>query len=132
MCIRDRNEIHSYNLILFNSLNMITSIVNDDMITFFEIYERFDMLNIFDSKHEKDLSNKLTTIGNNIIDLIYTMESIGENISNELSDLKYVTEESTRVLEEQLTSINSSIDTNNLLTTIQTYQMYKVNKNTKR
>ena len=90
------------------------------------------MLNIFDSKHEKDLSNKLTTIGNNIIDLIYTMESIGENISNELSDLKYVTEESTRVLEEQLTSINSSIDTNNLLTTIQTYQMYKVNKNTKR
>ena len=127
-----KNEIHSYNLILFNSLNMITSIVNDDMITFFEIYERFDMLNIFDSKHEKDLSNKLTTIGNNIIDLIYTMESIGENISNELSDLKYVTEESTRVLEEQLTSINSSIDTNNLLTTIQTYQMYKVNKNTKR
>jgi len=127
-----KNEIHSYNLILFNSLNMITSIVNDDMITFFEIYERFDMLNIFDSKHEKDLSNKLTTMGDNLKNLIYTMESIGENISNELSDLKYVTEESTRVLGEQLTSINSSIDTNNLLTTIQTYQMYKVNKNTKR
>ena len=32
-----KDDIHSYNLILFNSLNMIVSLVEDDMITFYEI-----------------------------------------------------------------------------------------------
>ena len=43
-----KDEIHTYNLILFNSLNMIVSLVEDDMITFYEIHEMFDSLNIFD------------------------------------------------------------------------------------
>jgi len=34
-------------------------------------------------------------------------------------------------LSRELQGINSSIDTNNLLTGIQTYQTYKINKNTK-
>jgi hypothetical protein len=48
-----KGEIHTYNLILFNSLNMIVSLVEDDMITFYEIHEMFDTINMFDSKHEK-------------------------------------------------------------------------------
>ena len=34
-------------------------------------------------------------------------------------------------LTRELQSIDSSLQTNNLLTGIQTYQMYKINKNTK-
>ena len=37
---------------------MIVSLVEDEMITFYEIHEQFDTLNMFDSKHEKDISQK--------------------------------------------------------------------------
>ena len=37
-----KNQIHTYELLLFHSLNMITSVVEDDLITFYEIYESFD------------------------------------------------------------------------------------------
>jgi hypothetical protein len=126
-----KDEIHTYNLILFNSLNMIVSLVEDDMITFYEIHEMFDTLNIFDSQHEKNVSQKLTNIGDGLKSLMYEIRDMANQLSNSLTNLSYVTEESNRQLNEQLSAIDSSIQTNNLLTGIQTYQMYKVNKNTK-
>jgi len=126
-----KDEIHNYNLVLFNSLNMIVSLVEDDMITFYEIYEMFDTLNMFDSKHEKDVSQRLTNIGDGLESLMYEIRDMGSQISNSIGELSYVTEESNRQLTEQLKEIDSSVQTNNLLTGIQTYQMYKINKNTK-
>ena len=126
-----KDDIHSYNLILFNSLNMIVSLVEDDMITFYEIHEMFDTLNMFDSKHEKDVSQKLTNIGDGLESLMYEIRDMGNKISNSIDELSYVTEQSTRMLNNSLGEINSSLDTNNLLTMIQTYQTYKINKNTK-
>ena len=42
-----------------------------------------------------------------------------------------MTEESNRQLQDQLSEIDSTLQVGNLLNLIQTYQMYKVNKNTK-
>ena len=126
-----KGDIHSYNLILFNSLNMIVSLVEDEMITFYEIHEQFDTLNMFDSKHEKDISQKLSNIGDGLKNLIYEIRDMSDSINNSIGELSYVTEESNRELTKQLSEINSSLGVNNLLTGIQTYQMYKINKNTK-
>lgn len=126
-----KDEIHTYNLILFNSLNMVVSLVEDDMITFYEIHEMFDSVNIFDSKHEKDVSQKLSNIGDGLQVLMYEIRDIGNKIVNSIEELSYVTEESTRMLNNSLGEINSTLDTNNLLTMIQTYQTYKINQNTK-
>ena len=126
-----KDEIHTYNLLLFNSLNMIVSLVEDDMITFYEIYEMFDSLNMFDSKHEKDVSQRLTNIGDGLENLMCEIRDMGNQISDSIGELSYVTEESNRQLTENLSEIDSSVKTNNLLTTIQTYQTYKINKNTK-
>ena len=126
-----KGDIHSYNLILFNSLNMIVSLVEDEMITFYEIHEQFDTLNMFDSKHEKDISQKLSNIGDDLKNLIYEIRDMSYSINNSIGELSYVTEESNRELTKQLSEINSSLGVNNLLTGIQTYQMYKINKNTK-
>lgn len=125
------NEIHIYKLILFNSLNMIVSLVEDDVITFYQIHESFDKLNMFNSNWENEVSNKLTDIGDGLNDLMYEIENMGNKIVNEIGHLSYVTEQSNKVLSNQLQEIDSSITTNNLLTGIQTYQMYKINKNTK-
>jgi len=123
-----KDDVHSYNLILFNSLNMIVSLVEDDMITFYEIHEMFDNLNIFDSKHEKDVSQKLNNIGDGLKDLMYSIEEMGRNIESQMGELSYVTEQSNQQLENQLQSIDSSIKTNTLLTGINSYQTYKLRK----
>lgn len=123
-----KDEIHTYNLILFNSLNMIVSLVEDDMITFYEIYEMFDTLNMFDSKHEKDISQKLTNIGDGLESLMYEIRDMGNQISNSIDELSYITEESNKQLNEQLSEIDSTLKVGNLINTINTYQNYKTNR----
>ena len=44
-----REQIESYELLLFHSLNMIASLINGDQLTFYKIYVSFDKLNIFNS-----------------------------------------------------------------------------------
>jgi hypothetical protein len=130
-----KNQIHTYEVVLFHSLNMITSIVEDDLITVNEIYEEFDKLKIFKSDHEKEVSQKLSDIGDGLINLMYSINSMERNIVSGLNNLSYITQDGFSDLNNSLTreleSIGSSIETNNLLTGIQTYQMYKINKNTK-
>ena len=126
-----KDEIHTYNLILFNSLNMIVSLVEDDMITFYEIHEMFDTINMFDSKHEKDVSQRLTNIGDGLESLMYEIRDMGNQISNSIDELSYVTEESNQQLNEQLSEIDSTMKAGNLINAINAYQTYKINKNTK-
>lgn len=131
-----KNQIHTYELLVFHSISMITSLVESDLITFYEIYESFDQLGVFNSNWENEVSNKLTDIGDGIKDLLYSINRMELNIVNSLETLTYVTEDSFNELNSsissQLSSIDSSINFNNLLTGIQTYQMYKINQNTKR
>jgi hypothetical protein len=123
-----KDEIHTYNQVLFNSLNMIVLLVKDDMVTFYEIHEMFDTLNMFDSKHEKDVSQKLSNIGDGLKDLMYEIRSMSDEISNSIQELSYVTEESNREISYQLSEIDSSINVGNLINTINAYQNYKNNR----
>ena len=131
-----KNQIHTYELLVFHSISMITSLVESDLITFYEIYECFDQLGVFNSNWENEVSNKLTDIGDGIKDLMYSIYKMENKIVNSIDNLTYTTQESfmdlTNSVEKQLSSIDSSIKFNNLLTGIQTYQMYKINQNTKR
>ena len=67
---------------------------------------------------------------------MYSIYHMEQSIVNSLDNLSYVTQDSFQDLrnsmDSQLSSIDSSIQCNNLLTGIQTYQMYKINQNTKR
>lgn len=131
-----KNQIHTYELLVFHSINMVTSLVDGDLITFYEIYECFDQLGVFNSNWENEVSNKLNDIGSGIRDLMYSIYQMENKIVNSIDNLSYTTQESFRDLtfsvEKQLSSIDSTIKFNNLLTGIQTYQMYRINQNTKR
>jgi len=123
-----KDEIHTYNLVLFNSLNMVVSLIEDDMITFYEIHEMFDTLNMFDSKHEKDVSQKLTNIGVGLKHLMIEIRKMSDQISESIGELSYVTEESNKQLTNQLSEIDSTMKVGNLISTINTYQNYKTNR----
>jgi hypothetical protein len=131
-----KNQIHTYELLVFHSINMITSLIDSDLITFYEIYECFDQLGVFNSNWENEVSDKLTNIGDGIRDLMYSIYQMENKIVNSIDNLTYVTQDSFKDLNisvnKQLSSIDSSIKFNNLLTGIQTYQMYRINQNTNR
>jgi hypothetical protein len=126
-----KQEIHTYNIILLNSLHMINSLVEDDMITFYEIHERFDKLNMFTSNWENQVTEKLEQVNVNLIDLMKELRDVGNGIVSSIEYLSFVTEESTRQITSKMEEIDSTLQVGNLLNLIQTYQMYKVNKNTK-
>lgn len=138
-----KNQIHTYNVLLFHSISMITSLTKEeqDLITFYEIYEHFDKLKIFQSNHEKEVSKDLKQLNlktsqviDKLGDIMYRINSFENSMINSLDELSYTTQNGFDSLKgsisSELKSINSSINVNNLLTGIQTYQMYKINKNT--
>ena len=126
-----KNQIHTYELLVFHSINMISSLVDSDLITFYEIYECFDQLGVFNSNWENEVSNKLTNIGDGIRELMYSIYQMETKIVASIYNLTYTTQDSfielNNSVNNQLSSINSSIKFNNLLTGIQTYQMYRIN-----
>jgi hypothetical protein len=130
-----KNQIHTYELLVFHSINMISALISEDLITFYEIYESFDKIGIYNSNWENEVSDKLSTIGSKLDDLLFSIYEMENRIVSEIGYLNYVTQESFSDLNNSVTanlkSINSSIDVNNLFTAINTYQLYKINKQTK-
>jgi hypothetical protein len=128
-----RNQIHAYEQLVFHSISMVSALLTDDMITFFEIYEALDKLGIFNSNWQNEVSAKLDRIGNELNSLLVAIYQMENSIVSELSNLTYTTSESfsslQSAMETQLSGIKSSISVNNLLNGIQSYQLYRLNQN---
>jgi hypothetical protein len=128
-----RNQIHAYEQLVFHSISMMSALLTDDMITFFEIYEALDKLGIFNSNWQNEVSAKLDRIGNELNSLLVAIYQMENSIVSELSNLTYTTSESfsslQSAMETQLSGIKSSISVNNLLNGIQSYQLYRLNQN---
>ena len=125
---------------------MIVSLIDEDLITFYRIYEVFDNLNIFDSKWEKDLLNKLNSVNKNITLLNQNVSLVNENLNfieksvnetkeviyQEFNKLSYDINNLNDSVSEKLLKVNSQLSYNNLLTTVNTYQLYTLNKKSSR
>ena len=131
-------EIYRYNIVLLNSLNMLVSLIEGEQLIFYELYEKFDKLNIFNTNWENEVSGKLTSIINGIEKLNYSLQDLmfeikvmGKQIEESLNDLTKIQGESVKKLELKLGEIDSTLKVGNLISVINTYQTYKINKNTK-
>lgn len=130
-----KEQIHSYELLIFHSFNMVTSLIEEDMFTFYEIYESFDKLGIFNSNHENEVSERLRNIEGGVYELMKSIQGMEERIVSELGYMSYMNQINNSGLinsvQNQLESIGSSLKFNNLLTSINTYQSFRVNQNTR-
>jgi hypothetical protein len=92
-------------------------------------------LNIFNSNWENEVSDKLTDIGDGLSGLMKSVDKMERNIVNGLNQLNYTNQEGfddlNKSVTRELSSIKSAVRFNNLLTGISTYQLYKINKQTK-
>ena len=148
-----KNQIDTFNLLNYNSLIIIISLVEGDLITFNEIYLTFDKLNIFNSNWENQVSEKLNNIDSKLDEVIYSINKMELSIVNEILGMSIMNQvqmnrlnknvkEGNMMIDENLSRLNSSLSSNlksidstlkvgNLISTINTYQNYKINKNTK-
>lgn len=126
-----KNTIHSYEVLLINSISMVCFLIEDDLINFYTIYEKLDKLNVYNSNYENEMLTKLTKIEGKLDDVIYSIDEMNNSLVMELGMLSMEIENSTNILSNHLKEIESSIDVNTFITGIGTYQMYQINKNTK-
>ena len=132
---------------------MIISLVEKDLITFNEIYLTFDKLNIFNSNWENEVSNKLVNIDSKLDDLIFSINKMETSITNEILKMSIMSQinmnrlnksvsHGNMMMNESLKGLNSSLSSNlksigskmnlnNVLTGINTCQLYTLNKNTR-
>lgn len=95
---------------------MINSLIKNDKVTYFSIYNVFEENGVFLSKGEKIMienTNKLLDQLNKLNSSMNTLISLTLTIS------------------EKLSSINRNLKINNLLTGINTYQLHSINKKLK-
>ena len=134
-----RKGIDNYQSLLIHSLNMVISLKEKQMITYYELYETFDSLGVFNSNWENEVSGKLSSIDSKLSDVISSIKEVvlsirnmEDSITSSLDELTYSTKSSFEQLNTSVTSelklIRSGIEWNNLLTGIQTYQTYKLRK----
>jgi len=124
--------------IIFGLIEMIRSVIYNDRIRFYEIYEKFDKLRIFNSQYQNDVINSLSSINQNLIDLnskidnlTNTIEMMSDQILSSIDELKFEVSYLNDNISGQLQGISSKLDVNNLLNMVQTYQLYRINSNTK-
>lgn len=92
-------------------LEMLKSYLDNDLITFYLIYNKFEEMGLFLSKGEKLIIKGLHDINNNLDNLITNIDFLVDRVSE---------------IGLSMNEINTNINFANLLTTINTYQLYKI------
>ena len=137
---------------------MYQGLVSNKMGLFMKVYIELEGLGIFNTFFEENVMNNLNMMNKQLEHLNLTLKEVSDGMSktnnylkllnNNMYDLKLSLDETNLNLmdisssiqdgnsllregNEFLDGINSGVGLNNILTGIQTYQMYKINKNTK-
>ena len=113
----------------YNSLSflMLNYLLEDEKLKFFDYYNLFEKLGVFDSTWQKKIYNKLSSIDNNLYQINENLKILNDNIKDVAIEIDELKEN----INSKLSDIKSSSDFNNIISSIQLYQLYKINKQTK-
>jgi hypothetical protein len=117
------NQIKTMEYYRDMAVAMVIFYLNDKKIRYFEIFEAFEKLGVFDSTWQKNVLSKLDNIEVRLAQISNQLTELNQNFISLI--------ESSENIVSELQEINSSIMTNNLLQTITAYQTWMINKNTK-
>lgn len=153
--INDKNKLKLF----YNSFHiMYQSLVSKKMGVYMKIYVELETIGIFTTFFESTVMDNLNVINKHLDNLNSTLKNVSSQLSQvnnylqllnssmyklnlsvdetnlNLNDISSSIQNGNNLLEKSndlLDGINSGVGLNNLLTGIQTYQMYKINNNTK-
>jgi hypothetical protein len=141
--LKSLNEgVKNYEKLYVNSLIMINSLLEDELINFYTLYEFFDEVGVFDTQWEKTMLNSQQQILRNTEITNQYLSSLSKQISQMESNITQSVDKLMKSNREmflnlnssivsRLNSINSNLVVNNVLTGIQTYQLYKISSGSK-
>jgi len=107
--------------------NLLNCLIKSDPVNSKKIILRLEDLGILKTKFERDLLNSLDTISNQLSQLNKNIISITETLTDHLQSI----ENKLETQSDQLSEISGQLTYNNLISTINTYQVWKINRNTK-
>ena len=87
----------------------------------------FDSQNIWESKWESEVKQQLNDVNKNLVDVLKSIEIMESNIVSGLSEIQI----NQTTIQNQLDSVNSKLDVQTMWSIVNTYQLYKINQNTK-
>lgn len=114
----------------YNSLSflMLNYLIEDEKLKYFEYYNLFEKLGVFDSTWQNKIYNKLSSIDNSLSKINENLKILNDNIKDVAVEINGLKES----LNSKLSDIKSSADVDNIISSIQLYQLYKINKQTKK
>ena len=68
---------------------MINSLIDNDLIKFYEIYEVFDSLGVFDSQWEKNLIDSIKDMNQGLSQVISDINTLNQNITSGFESLSF-------------------------------------------
>jgi hypothetical protein len=126
------NEIKLFETLIFHSVNMVTSLINNDMFSFYEIYESLDKLGIFNSNWEKEIHENILGINYQLSSVNENLRNLNNNIINTLNQLSYIQQKSNQRLVDsvnhQLNEIGSNTRFNNHMIEKQIKNLDEINR----
>lgn len=140
----------------YNSFHiMYQSVVSGKLGVYMKIYIELETLGIFNTYFEQNVVNNLEMMNKKLDGLNHTLNSVSNEISKtnnylhllntrmyelklsvdetnlNLNDISLSIQDGNKILESGMKNIDSTLQVGNLINLIQTYQVYKINKNTK-
>jgi len=98
---------------------MVLFYLSDNKISYFEIYQAFDKLGVFDSSWQKNLMSKMTNIEADLNNISYDLNRINSNFEQLINRSEKISNE--------LHAIKSSVQTGNMIQVISAYQLWRLN-----
>ena len=83
---------------------MIICLKTNDKVTFYEIYQTLDSLNIFDTQWQKDVSKQLSDVSRGLSSLMSSVDNLNRSITKELKTLTYTTNENFKTLNTSISN----------------------------
>lgn len=116
-----QSELAVFAKMQYNAIHMLNALLDDDMISFYEIYELFDRLQVWQSNYENLALSRLKSIDNNISNLRGAIEELTSEMISSLSEVTAHLEIQNSTLE----NIEGGLAASNLLTAVNTYQFHR-------
>jgi hypothetical protein len=101
--------------------------INGDKVKSFQLYNILDDIGVFQNKFQRDLIKNLSNINESLIKMNQSLINGFESITSSLNNIS----NTLNSISDGVSKINDKVDIGNFISMISTYQLYKINKNTK-
>lgn len=111
----------------YNLMNVFVDAIKTDKVMFNKIYNLIEDRGVFMSVYDKLNYHNLSSIASNMISLVEQSFLMNENL-NSINNELWENNNKLEAMNDSLGELDASVKAGNLLSAVQTYQLYKVNK----